>query len=202
MNLGSYDINFVKMTLVLGLIQTFHKGGLKSFSEEEGKITALPGMKETVMVYHPNIPESLRQKLTEAEKTIHVKFMFIDDLNWEGMTAEEAARTVQDRLYPVLSDYNVDVYVDMSPLNINLMLSKNNPDLVAAIRRTLPKIKGFIRGSIIYDGKLEWVHKIPGETFNEACFDKPAVGESHVITKDDLTDLHIQLETDPWKLFE
>lgn len=216
-SMGANDINFLKIAFVLHLIQAFFEGGLRKFSEDGGQVIALPDVKETILMYHPvPIAESLQKKLWEQAEKMRVEFKFVTDLNWEDMTEEESVIELQNTVFPVIEAHKEKVILHVTRMVVSVeFMKKPSKKILQNVTEALLKTRGFIRGYIISPEHRMWVEKeasseepsVPAETSTQAQDDTAYLGDikagrTHVINYEDIIDLKIQLESDPWKLFE
>jgi len=197
--------------IVMMAINALYPGGARRFAEEGGAVRATSGMPIKVFVYHPNLSEDVRKKLEGVnEQLAHIELIFVDTLNFVGMDPMAVADRVKE-LAEEFRDTNTSSVA--FTLNIDALLfevrvlTPTDEVTVKAILNTFSKLEGIVRGRVVQGPadaeQVTWFGSEGGASIQEAEIkldDRPA--RETVIQQDDITDLKIALEDDPWKLFE
>ena len=194
---GPQDIHFLSVASIMLAIQGRFDGGLDQFKEDGGLISIVPGAPMTMFIYHPTFPEALRKELEAAEGQLGVSFRFVNTLNFEGMELDE----IKENMYTLGQQMlqHGDATINMNAVVAILQLWDLRPkkELVEAAKALLKNLPGLVRGCICYSNKTEWVENdVPGHIKLEEPTREMAIKD------EDITNLKIALETDPWKLFE
>lgn len=198
---GRDDIHSLRAVAILQALNVHITGGLQKFRDDGGLIVLLPGHEMTLAIYHPVFPKDIRKKLEDIQSSLHVKFRFFDTLNFEGMSdieIEDVQKELIERLNGAGFDDDMDMGITFSHVALNFYVTsrakKSNIDKLKAVLKNLP---GIIRASIFYNGRLEWIEQEPVKPLKK----ETVPGRESIISDEDMMDLKIALETDPWKLF-
>jgi hypothetical protein len=152
-----------------------------------------------VVVYHPNFPEDLKNEFINHQDELSVKFRFTDVLNFKDMDLEKVSDILNNHFVDTLPKIGLDCAIYYNDLVVSLIVLNARPSdkKIEQLRTLLKTLPGLRLGSISYRGHTEWIEaKGPGRIKLEAAAREKVIGD------DDLIDLRIALETDPWKLFE
>jgi len=196
---GPLDIDFLRLTAVTLAIQSRYEGGVEKFKEEGGNLAAVPGNVMTVVVYHPNFPEDLKNEFINHQEELSVEFRFTDVLNFKDMDLEKVQDILNNHFMDTLPKIGLNCAIYYNEIVVSLMVLNARPsdNKIEQLRTLLKTLPGLRLGSISYRGRVEWIEaKGPGHIKLEVAAREKVIGD------DDLMDLKIALETDPWKLFE
>ena len=176
-------------TLVLNVISGLLPGGAMQFLKDGGSVYTVGHPSKEVVVFHPGLPENLKQKLLEiAEKNQQVVTL-LEHTNFEGQTSEEITAAF-DRIYLFLFRIHPDARVRRcersNVITVHLpSVVKKEEDIINFLTGALTGIEGLYLSFITFkDG------------FKRVVSDRMVVKteqERGVITDADLTDLKISL---------
>lgn len=192
-------LDLLNIMSIIEIVAAEYEGGLEKFREEGGQFVLVPALIPILMIGHPGLSESLRKRLDNLkEKKVSIKY--VRTLNFEGMERAE----VEDILKRLFDDgsFNIgcDINIAVNKLAVIFGVVQSHPaqESINSLKSLLKRIPGLVRGCVIHDGIVDWVEL--EKPVQSISVEAPI--REKVICDDDILNLKIALETNPWALFE
>jgi hypothetical protein len=193
-------MNFGIGTVLLTIIQSFYKGGLQQFEADGGVTGMAPGDPPEILVYHPDLPVSVRNVLKELADKAQLCVRFLTTLNYQGVEPETVQELFQNNIDRIGDELGLEgAMIKMGPLCNTIVLGndttlKTAEALVEKLREILP---GCIRTYVMYgnDQVLRAEYRLDEEPVRAVLVKQETHTRQTVIGDDDLLNLKIALET-------
>lgn len=192
-------------SMILTFLEVNFHGGVASFTETGGLLSEVPFEKNSVLLYHPNLPKELEEKIKFNNDHSHipgvVKIIVVHDYNFKGMEPSDISEKISEVVGILESKYKVPVtLVNLSNslvLNIFLpMTTLNNEEINDFCETFTNHIPSLVRGILILSDESKYPFSNEGAYRVESRELKSMEPEREVITNDAITDIKIALSGD------
>lgn len=185
---------------LLNILQTKFPGGTEAFTSEGGFIQDVPFDKNSVYLYHPNIPVSFRRVIEEFNDDNDINIIIVETCNFENHNPITTIRSLQVIGNTLQEKYNLKVllYNPLSPITlvINIPYDALSMEMIEDMSQTfLSKMPELIRG-VIVTGYDVFPFSRETETIKTPLPKVILEPERTDITKEAITDLKITLAND------
>jgi hypothetical protein len=184
------------LNLVLTIIAVKLKGGLEKFKDDGGCVTFTPETPTSLLVYHPNLPQDIKDDITKVIVNFPIKF--VSTPNFAGRDADEAREALAEFLRSgVLTELRIlDASISVSQalvairLESGILLESTASELVKRLHERLPDV---VRICVVYP--QGYIYKEFGEeTPERKTVLVPQSQRTTVISDDDVLNVKIALE--------
>lgn len=194
-------------SMILTFLEVNFPGGIAAFTETGGLISEIPFEENGVLLYHPQMPQSLIEKIEGNNDRSHmpgaVKIFVVHDYNFKGMEPSEIGEKLQEVMEILGSRYKIPMMlVNLSNslvFNIILPMTVLNHEEINDFCETFTDhIPSLVRGILILNDGSKYPFSNEGtyrvDTQQREL--KSMESERGVITQDAITDLKIALSDD------
>jgi hypothetical protein len=142
---------------ILIFIETNFPGGLVGFTQQGGLVCASPFDSDSILIYHPEMPEQFVECINAFNSNDNIKFIVLDDINFPGVDP----KTIMTQLYgagnEIKDRYQIPVVLfnPMCPLllMISIPLVTLSVDIISDILNIFSsKVDGVVRGCLNVGG--------------------------------------------------
>jgi hypothetical protein len=183
----------------MSLLQAIYEGGLDKFHEDGGELSIVPAKTPEVLVYHPNLPIIVKNKLLAISGKLSIKTVFVTTKNttpdMETFDIDEANKKFE-ALRKRLNIPEIMVHQDDLQVCIGVrgeISSKQSEDLANGLNELMPCMIRIYVTSENACTRYEYAIKEPVITKSMVMLE--ATQRTTVISNDDLLNLSIALET-------
>jgi len=182
-------------SLALNFLEVFFEGGVESFTEQGGRLSNVPFDGDSLLIYHPEMPESFAQTIEKHNVKSEVKFIIVTDLNFPVDNPLDSIKQMYDVGESIRIAYNIPIIL-YNPLNplvlvITIPFAELSRDEIQEIANTFSsKVPGITRGCLVIGHE-----KYPFSSCGVYEVEKKMILEPDrcVITDDTITDIKITL---------
>jgi hypothetical protein len=173
-------------------LETYFPGGVVAFTQQGGLVSSSSN-EDTILIYHPEMPEKFTQRLNAFNDENDIKFLILDKINFSGMQPQ----TIMTQLYraaeEIKATYQIQVILfnPMNPLMlyVTIPFSTVSDEVAEDIISIFSKVEGVVRGCVNIGGVM---HKFSASN-NPAPVQEP---DRDTITAKTVADIKATLAND------
>lgn len=194
-------------SMILTFLEVNFPGGVAAFTESNGMVSHVPFKEDTVLIYHPNLPQSLIEKIADNNDRNHmpgsITILVVHDYNFKGMSPIEVKEKIIEAIAIIGPQYKIEkILADVSnPLVFHVLIfSDLNEYVINDICQTLTEhIPGIVRGLLsTASGKMfpfnqEATYRIEDDLIAIKPPNQKVTQPDQVIDNDAINDLKIAL---------
>jgi hypothetical protein len=139
--------------MALVFIRTYFEGGTESFSDEGGLVSFVPFDSDSILIYHPDMPEYFVQAIENHNSKSDAKFIIVPDLNFAGIDPMDSIKQLNDVGESVRAKFDIPmiVYNPLNPLVLMILIPEatlSREDIHAIAEIFSLNVPGVIRGCL------------------------------------------------------
>jgi hypothetical protein len=185
--------------LILTVIAAMFPGGVQQFKKEKGSVTVLGHPSKEVVVYHPNLPDRIKEEFAKIETTHNCTVTRMEHPNFEGLDPDYTAGLMAG-IQNFFLETNPDASFyrgDHSNLLVFTLPSVegNEEDILEIVFAFLKHVEGLNLSYVIVKDVAFKI--MPDAPTTKIALDSKIVTEQtehKVISDDDVTNIRIDIE--------
>ncbi len=192
----------------LHAIQAHYPGGLRAFNDDEGEVQVVPVGKQRyrICVFHAMLPAAFERMLEPIAAGLHTiascDVKVYDTPAYAGEGPGEMLHTLGEALRMIDKPDGAAIAVAVptrAVVAVSLMGTKGRKRLARAVEQCMRDLPEVRRAAVVMPDRGLFVDK--GPLWRQGAREQAETSEPGPISHDDILNLRIALETDPWELF-
>jgi len=191
--------------IVMLFVQNRFPGGAVAFTEQGGAICLIPFKKDSVLLYHPEMPESFVKEIDIFNAESGIDISIAEDLNFKDTSMEEVMPVLSSVAKDIIAKYDLPgiLFNPVNPLVLfisipSVILTEEIVrDIIDAFSTRVPSIVRAVLmvGDLFFPFSSSEAYAVPSLAQNVPLELLQENGrERQAITNDIITDLKIDLE--------